>query len=73
MVNSFSNLEKTISYIIMVVSLIMVYSVYHSACILWTHYCLVKPVLKLQDIYSNFVGYPIFHSFTLFLCVLLQV
>ena len=46
-------------------SLIRVYTVCHSVCIVWTHYSMVKPhSSNSRVITTNFVGVRMFRKFT---------
>ena len=46
-------------------SLIMVYTVYHSLCIVWTHYSMVEPhSSNFRVITTNVLGVRIFRKFT---------
>ena len=46
-------------------SLIRVYTVCHSVCIVWTHYCIVEPYnSNFRVITTNFLGVRIFRKFT---------
>ena len=46
-------------------SLIRVYTVCHSVCIVWTHYSMVEPhISNFRVITTNFLGVRIFRKFT---------
>ena len=48
-------------------SLIRVYTVGHSVCIVWTHYSMVDPhSSNFRVIITNFLGVRIFRKFTVF-------
>ena len=48
-------------------SLIRVYTVCHSVCIVWTHYSMVEPhISNFRVITTNFLGVRIFRKFTIF-------
>ena len=50
-------------------SLIRVYTVCHSVCIVWTHYSMVEPhSSNFRVITTNFLGVRIFRKFTVWLC-----
>ena len=47
------------------ISLIRVYTVCHSVCIIWTHYYMVEPhSSNFRVITTNFLGVRIFRKFT---------
>ena len=51
-------------------SLIWVYTVCHSICIIWTYYSMANPHFSIFKVYSNFTGVRTFRLFMVHHCTL---